>query len=435
MNDKKDHLSADSQAQHVDTQTQHQESQSIQSNSGNLAHDSSVLTQPIVIEQKGGKGWAVGALVLSILALGASGFLFVQGQNVLKTQSLQINQQLDKAALGNSENGVLLKNSLSKQEALAEQVIALNKAQEDTQQRLENIQAAYAELLKGRTNWLVDEIEVTLNIASQQLLLSGNVPVAIGVLESIEQRLNRFEQTELLPIKQAISQDLADLKNRPYLNIPATTLRIDRLQSAVAVLPLSVDDTLQAQNQYAESTSQTSGFWQKTWDYTANMLKGMVEVRRLDNGDPMLMAPEQIYFVRENIRLRLLDARLALLQHNAEVYQNDLNAIEATVKQYFDMQAAPTQEWLKELAELKSLEVRMVSDGALHNSLTAVRAYQNNVATTLPITLPENALALSSSTVASSPENTASEPTASEEVASSANHVASQPTVNHAEGK
>ncbi len=73
---------------------------------------------PIVIEQKtsGGKGLAVGALVLSLLGLGASGFLFVQGQNLLNTQKLQLEQELDKAGLGNSQNAVLLQNTLLRQE-------------------------------------------------------------------------------------------------------------------------------------------------------------------------------------------------------------------------------------------------------------------------------------------------------------------------------
>lgn len=378
--------------------------------------------QPVIIEQKnGGKGLATGALVLSILALGASGFLFTQGQNALKNQELQLNQELNKAALGNSENGNLLHNALLKQDELNKQVAALNQAQDTQARRLESVNAAYAELLKGRVNWLVDEVEVTLNIASQQLLLSGNVPVAVGVLETVEQRLNRFEQPELLPIKQAVSQDLAALKQRPYLNIPATTLRLDRLQTSISSLPLVVDGTLQTQNAPAPE-SQASNFWQRTWENTVGMVKGMVEVRRLDNADPMMLAPEQIYFVRENLRLRLLDARLALLQHNGEIYQNDLNAIEATIKQYFDVQSPNTQTWLKELNELKSLEVRMISDDALKNSLAAVRTYQNNARTALPVMLPENTVA----SVPSAPVAPIAAPTPASSPAA-ASQVASEP--------
>jgi len=113
----------------------------------------------------------------------------------------------------------------------------------------------------------------------------------------------------------------------------------------------------------------------------------------------MLMAPEQTYFVRETLRLRLLDARVALLQHNGEVYQSDLNSAEAAVKQYFDARSPATQSWLKELAELKSLDIRMISDDVLRASQTAVRAYQDSVRTAMPQALPEAA----SSAAASQP--------------------------------
>ena len=367
--------------------------------------------QPIVIQQKasGGRGIATGALVLSLIALGASGFLFVQGQNVLKQQEMRIGQDLNKAALGNSENAVLLQSTLAKQAELDAQLSKILQNEGDTAQTLDGIHRAYAELLKGRVNWLVDEIEVTLNTASQQLLLSGNVPVATAVLENVEQRLSRFEQPELLPIKQAISQDLAALKNRPYLNVSATALRLDRLESAVDSLPLLVDSTMNAQNAEPAPTSKAGSFWTRAWDNTSELVKSMVEVRKLDNNDAMLIGSEQVFYLRENLRMRLLDARLALLQHNSEVYQNDLAAIEETVKRYFDVQSPNTQTWLKEVGELKSVEIRMISDESLKASLAAVRDYQNNVRTALPVVLPESKPATPAAPAASAPK-AASEP-------------------------
>ena len=362
--------------------------------------------QPIVIQQKasGGRGIATGALVLSLIALGASGFLFVQGQNVLKQQEMRIGQDLNKAALGNSENAALLQSTLAKQAELDAQLSKILQNESDTAQTLDGIHRAYAELLKGRVNWLVDEIEVTLNTASQQLLLSGNVPVATAVLENVEQRLSRFEQPELLPIKQAISQDLAALKNRPYLNVSATALRLDRLESAVDSLPLLVDSTMNAQNAKPAPTSKAGSFWTRAWDNTSELVKSMVEVRKLDNNDAMLIGSEQVFYLRENLRMRLLDARLALLQHNSEVYQNDLAAIEETVKRYFDVQSPNTQTWLKEVGELKSVEIRMISDESLKASLAAVRDYQNNVRTALPVVLPESKPAASAAQAASAPK-------------------------------
>ena len=342
---------------------------------------------PVIIKQSGGRGLAVGALVLALLGLGASGFLFVQGQNVLKNQELSFNQKLDKAALGESENALLLKDHLNRQTAIQAELERLGKAQMANSEQILLTQKAYQELTKGRVNWLVDEAETMLNLASQQLLLSGNVQGAAAVLEHIDGRLSRFDQPELLSIKQAVSHDLAALKNRPYVDISGTALRLDRLETAVSGLPLVLDGVLQPGEQAQSNGASLGSWWQNAWDKSLVALKGLVEVRRLDNKDAMLLSPEQAYFVRENLRLRLLDARTALLQHNGEVYQSDLNYVEAAVRQYFDGKSPATQAWLKELSELKALDVRMISDDSLKASLSAVRAYQDGTRT--PVALPE----------------------------------------------
>ena len=177
------------------------------------------------------------ALVLALLGLGASGFLFVQGQNILKTQQLSFDQKIDKAALGESQNANLLQDNIRKQAEVQAALAQLSDGQKQNAEQIATANRAYQELLKGRANWVVDETEATLNLASQQLLLSGNVPVAVNTLENIESRLSRFDQPELLPIKQAVSSDIAALKNRPYLDISGTSLRLDRLETAVAGLP------------------------------------------------------------------------------------------------------------------------------------------------------------------------------------------------------
>jgi len=351
--------------------TQPQRVEASMPESNNLPQNNS----PVIIKQSGGKALAAGATVLALLSLGASGFLFVQGQNVLKNQELEFNQKIDKAALGESENASLLKDNLNRQTAIQAELDRLNNGQKNNSDQILQTQKAYQELLKGRVNWLVDEAESMLNTASQQLMLSGNLQGAVSVLEHIDSRLSRFDQPELIPVKQAISNDLAALKNRPYVDISATALRIDRLETAISGLPLVLDGVLKPGAAPVE-TAHSGTWWENTWEKSLNALKGLVEVRHLDSNDAMLISPEQTYFIRENLRLRLLDARIALLQHNGEVYQSDLNNVEATVKQYFDSKSPATQSWLKELAELKALDVRMISDDSLKASLSAVRAYQ-----------------------------------------------------------
>ncbi|MDO1510456.1 MULTISPECIES: uroporphyrinogen-III C-methyltransferase [unclassified Neisseria] len=369
------------------------------------------LVTPVVIKQSSGRGVAVVALALSLLALGASGFLFVQGQNLLKTQEINFNQKIEKAALGESQNAALLQNSMRKQNEIQAAMVQLAAAQKQNGEKVAAAERAFQELSKGRADWLVDETEVMLNLASQQLLLSGNVPAAIGVLENIESRMSRFDHPELLPVKQAVAGDLTALRNRPYVDISGVSLRLDRLETAVAGLPLVVDGALkpgQSAPQVADAGNLP--WWEAAWQKTLAALKGMVEVRRLNSNDSMLMAPEQVYFVRENLRLRLLDARAALMQYNGEVYQSDLNNAEAAVKQYFDVRSPATQSWLKELAELKTADLRMVTDDVLKNSLNAVRNYQNAVRPNRPTLLPEAAAPVAAGESASEPSSAASAP-------------------------
>lgn len=372
---------------------------------------------PVIIKQSGGKALAAGATVLALLSLGASGFLFVQGQNVLKNQELEFNQKIDKAALGESENASLLKDNLNRQTAIQAELDRLNNGQKNNSDQILQLQKAYQELLKGRINWLVDEAESMLNTASQQLMLSGNLQGAVSVLEHIDSRLSRFEQPELIPIKQAISNDLAALKNRPYVDISATALRLDRLESGISGLPLVLDGVLKPGAAPVEATNSGT-WWENTWEKSLNALKGLVEVRHLDSNDAMLISPDQTYFIRENLRLRLLDARIALLQHNGEVYQSDLNNVEATVKQYFDSKSPATQSWLKELAELKALDVRMISDDSLKASLSAVRAYQEG--SRIQMTTEEAAQTQAAEKTASAPAATTEQTTTSAPAAASA---------------
>ena len=169
-------------------------------------------------------------------------------------------------------------------------------------------------------------------------------------------------------------------------------------------MPLVLESTLQpGAEEAAPQDDPNASWWQRTWSKTLHGLGALVEVRKLDNSDAMLLAPEQAYFVRENLRLRLIDARTALMQHNGEVYLSDLNAAEAAVRRYFDTNSPATQAWLKELAELKSLDMRLVSNDALKASLAAVRQYQDTVRGTQAVPLPEAKPAAPAENAASSP--------------------------------
>lgn len=381
------------QSKSMQQENQQQKHISHQENTGSkMSEVAKHSPQPIVQQRSsGGKGMAVGALILSLLALGASGFLFVEGQNQLKNQQLQFDHKIDAAGIDAGKNSAVIQTSLSRIDELTRQLQELQHLQKNQTDGMDRLNRAYQELVKSRSDWLVDEIEATLNLASQQLLISGNVPVAVGVLENLETRLSRFDQPQLLPIKKAISTDLDNLKNRPYLDVASVSLRLNRLESAIAGLPLTIDNQLQSSTaQSAPVVKPNASWWSRTWHNTLHSLRGMVEVRHLDQNDSMLMSPEQIYFVRENLRLRLLDARIALLQRRSELYITDLNNAETAVKQYFDGSSVATQSWLKELSQLKLLNIQNSQENhALSASLSAVRDYQKQAGMDMSTALPD----------------------------------------------
>jgi len=90
----------------------------------------------------------------------------------------------------------------------------------------------------------VGEAEAALNLAGQQLVIADNVPAAVAVLEGLDARLARLEQPQLLPLKQAVSADLAKLRQRPFTDTANAALRLSRLEAAVGALPLLADSSL-----------------------------------------------------------------------------------------------------------------------------------------------------------------------------------------------
>lgn len=364
---------------------------------------------PMVVKQSGGKGMAALALLLSLLGLGAAGFLFVQGQDVLARQQMQFEQKIGEAALGESKNAALLADAVRKQQSSDSALMQLQAELRRQQGDAERNGRVLQELLKSRSDWLVDEAEFSLNLAAQQLAIADNVPAAVAALESIDSRLARFEQPQLLSLKQAVSADLAALKQRPYLDVSSGALRLNRLEAAVGGLPLMLDSTLRPPQAAPQTAADSNAsWWQNAWTRTVNGLKSMVEVRHLDNPDVMLMSPEQVFYVRENLRLRLLSARVSLMQHQSETYQSDLAAAEQAVKQYFDVSAPAVQAWLREIEGLKTLQTGSGnSANLLAASLKAVDDYRKQRGSE-GLLLPELPEAAASDTAAS----TASAPAA-----------------------
>ena len=179
-------------------------------------------------------------------------------------------------------------------------------------------------------------------------------------------------------MKQAVSADLAKLRQRPFADTANAALRLSRLEAAVGALPLLADSSLRPPQAAAPAAaSPNDPWWRQAWNRTLGGLKGMVEIRRLNSTDALLMSPEQAFYVRENLRLHLLSARVALMQRQNDIYQNDLAASENAVRQYFDAATPAAQSWLREVAQLKAIQPGSGNVGdSLSASLKAIADYR-----------------------------------------------------------
>ncbi len=246
----------------------------------------------------------------------------------------------------------------------------------ESQSQQLSLESLYQELSRSRDDWLLAEVEQTLAIAAQQLQLAGNVRAALVALQNADARLARSDRPQFLPLRRVIARDVERLKNAPSLDVAGMTVRIDQVIAAVDSLPLLVDGRAQGASPPAAGdapAAATESAWRRAWHGVWEELKGLVRVQRLDAADPALIAPENRFYLRENLKLRLLHARIALLQRDEAAFRGDIKAAQSWLNRWFDVKQKPAASAAQTLAQLAGAAVN-VELPTIADSLNAVRA-------------------------------------------------------------
>ncbi len=238
------------------------------------------------------------------------------------------------------------------------------------------LEALYQELSRNRDEWQLAEIEQVLAIASQQLQLAGNVRSALLALQLAESRLARSDRPQFLPIRQALARDIERLKSVPALDLPGTSARLDALAAQADSLPLAFDERGAHAAPAEREKAPDERFWARLGSEVWSELRSLIVVRQLDKPEPPLLPPSQAYFVRENLRLRLLNARLSLLARDEAGYREDLRTAQRWIERYFDPRSKQTAEELAQLKQLSSATVSFEMP-SITESLEAVRGFKS----------------------------------------------------------
>jgi uroporphyrin-3 C-methyltransferase len=241
------------------------------------------------------------------------------------------------------------------------------------------LEALYQELARNRDEWQLAEIEQVLAIAQQQLQLSGNVRAALLALQLAEGRLSRADRPQFLPVRRALARDIERLKALPVLDVPGLSLALDRLAASVDAMPLAFDERVERpvppKSAKPGATAPEPGLLERFGGEVWRELRQLVIVRRVDSSEAPLLPPQQAWFLRENLKLRLLNARLALLTRDEAGYREDLRTAQNWIQRYFDVHAKGSQAALAQLKQLSAASISF-EPPSIADSLEAVRSFK-----------------------------------------------------------
>lgn len=311
-------------------------------------------------------------------------------------------RSLQKGNAVNAETAALARDVADQSKELQIKVGVLESRQSEAQSQQVALEQLYKDLSQNRDEWALSEIEQVLSTASQQLELAGNVQGALIALQNADRAVSRSDTPQFLTIRRAIASDIEKLKALPAVDLAGVALRLDNVIVQVETLPMLSDEkpllpeapvrgarhdgagkaaagssaaaaaTPEQPLGMGQRMFQTWRLWsQEMWDD----VRQLIRVRSVTDPEALMLSPSESFFVRENLKLRLLNARLALLSRNEATFRDDVATAQAMLLKYFDTRARVTQSAQAALRQVQANDLT-IELPTLADSLNAVRNYK-----------------------------------------------------------
>ena len=280
-------------------------------------------------------------------------------QRVLTLEQELVRRQQDSAAMS-TEARMLAKQANEGMGTTAAKLALLEARVAEVAVQRGQLEELIQSLSRSRDENLVVDVEAAIRVALQQTAITGSAEPLVATLKQSDERLARYNQPRLEGVRRAIVRDLDRVKAASVADISVLGIKLDEAIRMVDELPLvAVVDTRRdpardaarpasaasrsasaaggrAASTTAAWSAQIGEFWNTFSERIWGEAKSLVRVTQTDHPDAMLLAPEQSYFLRENLKLRLLNARLALLSRQFSTAQTDLQGAQAALDRYFD---------------------------------------------------------------------------------------------------
>ncbi|MGL5031338.1 MAG: uroporphyrinogen-III C-methyltransferase [Aeromonas sp.] len=317
--------------------------------------ESQVKPQPsaVVKGNNGRTGTVLGGVAI-LLALGLTGGLYLHGHNSALAQQAELAQLKQQLA-----SAVSKLDHANGQDST--QLTALGQGQQQLQDQLAGLQNRVLDLNDKRPNdWLLAESDYLVRMAGRKLWLEHDLVSAITLLADADQRILALNDPSLMPVRQALAEDIAQLKAMPRIDREGITLKLAALSDQIELLPLSTVSMPAAQVEPDQAVSANPDQWEsnlkKNW---VKFTENFVTIRRRDGAVEALLSPQQEIYLRENLKTKLLQAQLAVYREQQALYEDSLDKAHRWLTQYFNQDNSATRYMLAEIDKLKGEQIQI----------------------------------------------------------------------------
>ena len=342
-------------------------------------------TQTVV--KKSGTGLSLLAILIA-LGVGGAGYYFGQQQ----VDEFQQKLTALEAQINNKPVTSVSTQDVKFDTTQLAQLESANKATQDKIAQVEELINAKSHELVGLqsqinkvsaqanaqqpTDWLFSEADFLLNNALRKLVLDNDVDTAVSLLKLADETLAKVNNSQSAAIRSAINQDLKQLLSVAGVDQNAVMQKLSQLANTVDELP--VLDVNFGDDQNATKLSDSLSDWAENAEKSAtSFLNHFIRISPKHGADRKeLLAPNQDIYLRENIRLRLQLAIMAVPRQQNELYKQSLEAVASWIRSYFDTNAEVTQSFLKSVDELSELSIYVDVPSQLQ-SLSMLDKYLN----------------------------------------------------------
>ncbi|WP_439259556.1 uroporphyrinogen-III C-methyltransferase [Lonepinella sp. BR2930] len=345
-------------------------------------------TETVVIK-KGGSALGIFALLVA-LGLGGAGYYFGQLEVDKINQKITALEQRISGGLeqtANTSNTLAEMPNFAQERAQIEHLLAGLKANDQKLASLAqnlseqdtaytNLTAEVNKLVKASnaqpSEWLLSEADFLLTNALRKLVLDNDIDTSISLLKVADEVLTKVDEPQVKLIRAAINQDLKQLLSVNSVDQNAIMQRLSQLANNVDELIVTNVNFGDEQNQDIKISDDMND-WEKNLEKSAtSFLNHFIRITpRSENATQALLAPNQDIYLRENIRLRLQIAILAVPRQQNELYKQSLETVAAWIRSYFDTNSETATAFLKSLDELAEQSIYIEVPSQL-NSLNAL---------------------------------------------------------------